>query len=87
MRDDEVLWLLRLLLKASGKQGVPQGGVISPLLSNLYLNEVDKMLEKAKELTRQGRRERIEYASFADDLVILVDSDPQWRWLREAVER
>ena len=87
MRDDEVLWLLRLLLKASGKQGVPQGGGISPLLSNLYLNEVDKMLEKAKELTRQGRRERIEYASFADDLVILVDSDPQWRWLREAVER
>jgi RNA-directed DNA polymerase len=60
VRDDEVLWLLRLLLKASGKQGVSQGGVISPLLSNLYLNEVDKMLEKAKEVTRQGRRERIE---------------------------
>src|ERR1700722_3869407 len=26
-------------------------GVISPLLSNLYLNEVDKMLERAKETT------------------------------------
>ena len=87
VRDDEVLWLLRLMLKASGKQGVPQGGVISPLLSNLYLNEVDKMLEKAKETTRQGQRERIEYARFADDLVILVDSNPQWRWLRGAVEK
>ncbi len=87
VRDDEVLWLLRLILKASGKQGVPQGGVISPLLSNLYLNEVDKMLEKAKETTRQGQRERIEYARFADDLVILVDSNPQWRWLRGAVEK
>jgi len=87
VRDDEVLWLLRLMLKASGKQGVPQGGVISPLLSNLYLNEVDKMLEKAKETTRRGTWERIEYARFADDLVILVESDPQWRWLREAVER
>ena len=32
--DDAVLWLLRLILKASGRQGVPQGGVISPLLRN-----------------------------------------------------
>src|SRR5690242_5003425 len=31
--DDAVLRLLRLILKASGRQGVPQGGVISPLLS------------------------------------------------------
>ena len=27
--------LLKVMLKANGKQGVPQGGVISPLLSNL----------------------------------------------------
>ena len=39
VNDEAVLWLLRLLLNASGKQGVPQGGVISPLLSNLYLTE------------------------------------------------
>ena len=30
--DEKVLWLLKLLLDATGKQGVPQGGVISPLL-------------------------------------------------------
>ena len=82
VRDEEVLWLLRLLLKASGKQGVPQGGVISPLLSNVYLNEVDQMLERAKEVTRQGQWVGVEYARFADDLVILVDSHPRQRWLR-----
>jgi RNA-directed DNA polymerase len=32
----------------------------------VYLNEVDKMLEKAKEVTRQGRWMNVEYARFAD---------------------
>jgi RNA-directed DNA polymerase len=85
--DDAVLWLLKLLLDASGKQGVPQGGVISPLLSNLYLNEVDKMLERAKAVTQHERWTAVEYARFADDLVILVDSHPRQQWLRQAVEK
>jgi RNA-directed DNA polymerase len=85
--DGTVLWLLKWLLEASGKQGVPQGGVISPLLSNLYLNEVDKMLERAKAVTRYERWTAVEYARFADDLVILVDSHPRQQWLRQAVEK
>ena len=84
VEDDQVLRLLKLILKASGKRGVPQGGVISPLLSNLYLNEVDKMLERAKEVTRQGRYHYIEYARYADDLVILIDGYRRWRWLEKA---
>jgi len=28
--DEKVLWLLKLLLDATGKQGVPQGGVMTP---------------------------------------------------------
>jgi RNA-directed DNA polymerase len=85
--DANVLRLLKMILKATGKKGVPQGGVISPLLSNLYLNEVDKMLEKAKETTRNGKYTYIEYARYADDLVILVDAFPQHDWLMEAVNK
>ena len=84
VNDDRAMRLLRLILKASGERGVPQGGVISPLLSNIYLNEVDKMLEKAKEVTRQGKYTYIEYARFADDLVILVDGYRKWNWLIKA---
>ena len=65
--DDDVMHLLKVILKANGRCGVPQGGVISPLLSNIYLNEVDRMLERAKEVTRSGKYTYIEYARFADD--------------------
>ncbi len=83
--DADIMHLLKVILKASGKRGVPQGGVISPLLSNLYLNEVDRMLERAKETTHQGKYTYIEYARFADDLVILVDAYKRHDWLIGAV--
>jgi RNA-directed DNA polymerase len=35
VNDRDILHLLKLMLKASGKRGVPEGGVISPLLSNI----------------------------------------------------
>ena len=53
VQDGEILHLLKLMLKASGTRGVPQGGVISPLLANVYLTDVDTMLERAKEATRE----------------------------------
>src|SRR5262245_65651374 len=56
-------------------------GVISPLLSNVYLDEVDRMLEKAKEVTRLGDLTAMEYSRFADDLVILVGSFHRFDWL------
>jgi RNA-directed DNA polymerase len=87
INDNDVMHLLKVMLKASGKQGVPQGGVISPLLSNLYLNEVDRMLERAKEVTRSGKYTYVEYARFADDMVILVDAHRRHDWLMKAVEK
>jgi len=87
IEDRDVMHLLKLILKATGTKGVPQGGVISPLLSNIYLNEVDCMLETAKERTREGKRTRVEYARFADDLVVLVDGHPSMDWLLSTVNR
>ena len=86
IKDDDVMHLLKLLLKANGKRGVGQGSVLAPLLSNLYLNEVDRMLERAKEYTRFGRYTGIEYARFADDLVVLIHAHPSKRWLLKAVD-
>jgi RNA-directed DNA polymerase len=87
VQDDAVMHLLKMMLKATGKKGVPQGGVISPLLSNLYLTEVDRMLEKAIATTRRGQYIHVQYARFADDLVILIDSHLRHDWLVKAVDR
>jgi len=76
-----------MILKATGKKGVPQGGVVSPVLSNLYLNDVDRMLEKAIQTTRRDRYTYVQYARFADDMVILIDSHPRHDWLMRAVEK
>ncbi len=81
VNDDKVMHLLKLILRANGKQGVPQGGVISPLIANLYLNELDQRLERLKEETRTKIYVQIEYARFADDLVILVDGHEVWKEL------
>jgi RNA-directed DNA polymerase len=87
IQDATLTRLLKQMLKSTGKKGVPQGGVISPLLSNLYLNEVDRMLEKAIAITRLGQYTRVQYARFADDMVLLIDSHPRQDWLVEAVAR
>jgi group II intron reverse transcriptase/maturase len=84
--DDKVMRLIKMILKASGKQGVPQGGVISPLFANLYLNEVDKMLERAKAYTKQGKYTEIEYMRYADDLVVMVQGHKSMKWLLPMVE-
>jgi RNA-directed DNA polymerase len=85
-------WLKAPVLMEDGSivprtAGTPQGGVISPLLSNLYLNEVDRMLERAKEVTRNGKYTYVEYARFADDVVILIDAHRRHDWLLPAIEK
>jgi len=45
--------------------GSPQGGVISPLIANIYLNEFDQFMK--------GRGHRI--VRYADDILILTRSE------------
>lgn len=85
--DPDVMRLLKMTLKATGSKGLPQGGVISPLLSNLYLNEVDRMLEKAREVTQDGRYIRVAYARYADDLTILIDGHWRNEWIVKAIDK
>ena len=87
VEDKKVLRLIKLILKAGGKRGAGQGGVTSPLFSNIYLTEVDAMLEKAKEVTYKDTYTHIEYARFADDIVVLIDKHHNWDWLVPAVEK
>jgi RNA-directed DNA polymerase len=57
------------------------------LLSNLYLNEVDRMLAKAVETTRRGKSTNVQYARFADDMVILIDAERWSDWLVTAINK
>lgn len=88
VQDSEILGLLKLLLKVGGKTGIPQGGPLSPLLSNIYLNEVDAMLERAMQSTQEGKWTYVTYARYADDLVVLLNpTHPRGEWLKQAVWR
>src|SRR6266404_8846696 len=54
VEDPEVLHLVKQILKANGNRGVPQGGVLSPLLANVYLNELDEAMEEEGNKRRRG---------------------------------
>lgn len=71
--DKKVLKLIRAYLEAGvmadgvkqpSEEGTPQGSPLSPLLSNVYLDDLDRMLEK------RGHR----FVRYADDITIYVAS-------------
>lgn len=74
VEDRRILTLVLRMMKApieeNGKQtpctiGVPQGGCISPLLANILLNELDRLLES------RGLR----FVRYADDMMIMCRSE------------
>lgn len=76
VNDDEIMSLLKAICKASGKRGIPQGGPLSPLLANIFLNGIDEMLEEAKKTTQWNSYTNVGYVRFADDLVVLIHGHP-----------
>ena len=71
--DGKLLWLIKLFLKAGvmeqgqvkvDEKGTPQGGVISPLLANIYLDQIDKGWKPLNKFARLIR--------YADDVLILT---------------
>jgi group II intron reverse transcriptase/maturase len=88
VQDPQVLHLVKQVLKASGKIGAPQGGPLSPLLANLYLNEVDWAFDAIRRKTAEGPYEAVNYHRFADDIVITVSGHSSKRgWAERALQR
>jgi len=97
--DKGVLRLLRGWLKAgvleegelrSTATGTPQGGVISPLLANVYLNLLDRLWDKEGFAGRTDSWRGV-LVRYADDLVILTRTEEAarryMRWLEKLFER
>jgi group II intron reverse transcriptase/maturase len=83
--DGKMLRLIKLFLKApiqegdqqrKSKKGTPQGGVISPLLANIYLNHLDQFWAK------KGYDKHAKLVRYADDFVVLCEKNTKF-YLRE----
>jgi RNA-directed DNA polymerase len=85
---DTIQHLVKQVLKAGGKRGVPQGGPFSPLAANIYLNEVDWAFDAIRCQTAQGPYEAVNYHRFADDIIITVSGHHTKRgWAARALQR
>jgi len=75
----------RLTGGAASTCGTPQGGVISPLLANLYMNRMLKYWQ----IRDCGTRFQAEIVSYADDFVILSRgmAEPALEWVKECLGR
>ena len=95
VKDANLLWLIRRILKAgimeegqyqASDQGTPQGGVISPLLANIYLHYIlDIWFVKQIKPKAKGYMQMIRYC---DDFVVCCESEQDANtFLTELVER
>ena len=86
VKDKRILRLIRRYLQAGmmegglvtqRREGTPQGGPLSPLLSNILLDELDKELE------RRGHK----FCRYADDCNVYVQSRSAGERVKESITR
>jgi group II intron reverse transcriptase/maturase len=70
--------------------GTPQGGILSPLLANVYLNELDHAVKSFTEETPRGKGHWT-YVRYADDFLLLTsgretEAKEKRRWVEDYVE-
>jgi RNA-directed DNA polymerase len=88
IQDPQVMHLVKQIIQAGGKIGVPQGGPLSPLAANIYLNEVDWFFDAIRRKTANGNYEAVNYHRFADDIVITLSGHHTKRgWAERALQR
>ncbi|MBI3302166.1 MAG: group II intron reverse transcriptase/maturase [Deltaproteobacteria bacterium] len=86
VQDDQLLALVKKILKAGGKKGVPQGGPFSPLAANIYLNELDWEFERIRQKTVDGPYDSLNYHRFSDDILVLVSGHHSKGWMVARVQ-
>lgn len=75
----------------STSTGVPQGGIISPILSNLTLNEFDKFVQNLKEEYSRGSENQKHYLinpahhSLSSKLQNLRNKTSRWQRLKKNI--
>ncbi len=54
--------------------GTPQGGIISPILSNITLDGLEKLLKNTFSNSVKARKNKINFVRYADDFIITASS-------------
>lgn len=86
VQDDQVLALVKKILKATGAMRVPQGRPFSPLAANIYLNDLDWHFEQLRQQTEDGPYDSLNDHRFADDIIILVSHHGSKPWMEPWVQ-
>jgi len=98
IRDEKVIRLIKIILSAGYEErgtiyrslkGTPQGGIVSPLLANILLNELDsfvaEMYDNLDLYSRRKAPRRTFIVRYADDFIVATKSREDAIWLKDKI--